>query len=204
MDNEKKESLIYETTLRQLERMRAMQYAYHNKFFFWITLNFALLVWLYAGTDSRGLWVIPFVVVSAGVQAAFYLHFCDFARIHAAALEAKINESLGRRVLMGAELEADYFYPLPEPKVAGFIPSAPGNFFSAYTVHWTVLWAGLFLGSVWQGFAGSISPAAVWWALAAVSWAGINFIYVAWYFLRSGATDRVADALKDKLHQPLE
>jgi hypothetical protein len=204
MDPDKREALIYDASMRQLERMRAMQYAYHNKFFFWITLNFVLLVWLYAGTGGRGLLVIPFLVVTAGVQAAFYLHFCDFARLHAAALEKKINELLQRRVLMGAELEGMYFYPLPEPKVAGFIPSAPLNFFSGYTLHWCLLWVGLFLISVWQGYASMASPLMLVWVLAAVGWAVLNFGYVAWYFLRSGATDDVAERLEEKLHGPLE
>lgn len=203
MNEEKRQELIYDATMRQLERMRGMQYAYHNKFFFWIILNFALLVWLLAGTGGRGLMVIPFLVVTAGVQAAFYLHFCDFARLHAAALEAKINGLLQRRVLMGAELESMYFYPVPEPKVAGFIPSAPLNFFSGYTVHWCALWAGLFLVSLWEGFRSSASVGMVLWAVAAVVWAMANAGYVAWYFMRSGATDDVAERLEKDLHGPL-
>lgn len=203
MNHDQRQQWIYDATMRQLERMRAMQYAYHNKFFFWITLNAVLLVWLYAGTGGRGLLVIPFLVVTAGVQAAFYLHFCDFARLHAAALEDKINRLLQCRVLMAAELEGQYFYPLPEPKVAGFIPSAPRNFFSAYTAHWCVLWAVLFIGSLWQGFFNSASPGMVLWAVAAVIWAVMNFSYVAWYFMRSGATEDVAERLQEKLHQPL-
>jgi hypothetical protein len=204
MDNDKREALIYDATMRQLERMRGMQYAYHNKFFFWITLNFVVLIWLYTSTGGLGRLVIPFVVVTAGVQAAFYLHFCDFARLHAAALEKKLNQMLGRRVLMGTDLEQDYFYPLPEPKVAGFIPSAPLNFFSGYTLHWIILWAVLFLGSLWQGYAQAASPTAIVMAVLAVAWAALNAGYVAWYFLRSGDTEHMAARLEKHLHQPLE
>lgn len=204
MDPDKREALLYDTTLRQLERMRGMQYAYHNKFFFWITLNFVLLIWLQAGTGGRGLVVIPFLIVTAGVQAAFYLHFCDFARIHAAAMEKKLNQMLGRRALLGASLENDYFYPLPEPKIAGFVPAAPWTFFSAYTLHWVVLWAALFIASVWQAYAAAPTAGNVLAAVLAVGWAVVNFAYVAWYFLRSGATDDLADRLEKELHTPLE
>lgn len=204
MDNEKRDALIYDATLRQLERMRGMQYAYHNKFFFWITLNFVLLVGLQVAGGVRGQMVIPFLVVTAGVQAAFYLHFCDFARIHAAALEKKLNRILGARVLMGASLENDYFYPLPGPKLAGFVPAAPLNFFSAYTLHWVVLWGALFIGSVWQVWAQTGPGGGLLAAVPAVGWAVVNFSYIAWYFLCSGSTDDLAARLDKELHAPLE
>lgn len=204
MDIPGKEQGICEATMQQLGRMRAMQYAYHRKFFAWIALVFVLLVALVVFGGDRGLWLVPFVVVTAGVQAAFFLHFCDFARVHAQALEAKINTLLGTRVLMGAELEADYFYPLPAARIAGFVPSDPLSFFSVYTLHWCALWAAAFAGSLWAVLARGDSPDT--WVLAglAVAWAAINGGYVAWYFLRGKATRRMAAQLGERLHRQLD
>lgn len=201
MDVSGKEQGVIEATMQQLGRMRAMQYAYHRKFFTWMTLVFVLLVVLVVFGGDRGLCLVPFVVVTAGVQAAFFLHFCDFARVHAQALEEKINALLGTRVLMGAELEADYFYPLPAARIAGFTPSDPWSFFSAYTLHWCVLWAAAFVGSLWAILAREGSPDH--WAVAglAVVWGAINGGYVAWYFLRGKATRRMAAQLRERLHR---
>jgi hypothetical protein len=204
MDALEKERWVYESTRRQLERMRSMQYAYHQKFFHWIVLIFSLLVLLLVfGGGAAVLW-IPFVVVTAGVQAAFYLHFCDFARIHAAALEKKINGLLGMRVHLGAELESGYFYPLPAPKVAGFVPGDPFSFFSFYTLHWSLLWTAGFFGSLWAGWEyGLVVEWGTWTALA-VGWALLNGGYVAWYFLSGNSTRRMAAQLEERLHGPLE
>jgi hypothetical protein len=204
MEAREMERWVYESTQRQLERMRSMQYAYHRKFFSWIVLIFGLLVLLLVfGGRSSFLW-IPFIVVTAGVQAAFYLHFCDFARIHAAALEEKINGLLGKRVHMGAELESAYFYPLPAPKVAGFIPSDPLSFFSFYTLHWSILWTAGFFGSLWAGWNEGPWAGREVWAALAVGWALFNGGYVAWYFLSGNSTRRMAAQLEERLHGPLE
>lgn len=204
MDIPAKEKGVFEATMQQLGRMRAMQYAYHRKFFAWMALVFVLLVVLFLFGGDRGLCLMPFVVVTAGVQAAFFLHFCDFARVHAQALEGKLNALLGTRVLMGAELEADYFYPLPAARIAGFVPSDPGSFFSVYTLHWCALWAAAFAGSLWAILARVGSPDK--WVLAglAVVWAAANGGYVAWYFLRGKATRCMVAQLGERLHGQLD
>lgn len=203
MEPHEKDARIYDATLRQLERMRAMQYAYHQKFFAWITLTFGVLVVLLVFGGRWAFPWIPFIVVTAGVQAAFYLHFCDFARIHAAALEEKINGMLGYRVHLGSELESVYFYPLPAPKVAGFIPSDPFSFFSFYTLHWSVLWTAAFVGSLWVGWrSGGFAGSPVWLA-GTLAWAVLNGGYVAGYFLRGRAAARMKTILEERLHQPL-
>ncbi|MDX6766385.1 MAG: hypothetical protein SFU85_06305 [Candidatus Methylacidiphilales bacterium] len=196
MEAIERERLEGEVALRQLERMRSMQYAYHQKFFSWITLVFVLLAALWVFGGSAGLWLMPFVVVTAGVQAAFYLHFCDFARVHAAAFERRINGLLGERVLRGSELESDYFYPLPAPKVAGFVPSRPFSFFSVYTLHWCVLWAGVFTVSLYRLWAGQPGPWTRVVVGVALVWAVANAGYVAWFFLRGDSVRRMARSLE--------
>lgn len=88
MDTETRERLIYDAALRQLERMRSMQYAYHQKFFQWILLTLVLILFLVFLPGHAGFYVLPFLVVTCGMQAAFYLHFCDFARTPSRHLEA--------------------------------------------------------------------------------------------------------------------
>lgn len=191
--------LIYEAAMRQLERMRAMQYAYHGKFFTWLGLVLVVILALVLWTGGAGWLFIPFVVVTAGVQASFYLHFCDFARTHAARLEAKLNEWLGVRVLLGGEIERLYFYDDREPKVSGFLPTTPGRFFSVFTLHWTMLWAVLF----GVGLTLSARVMEPFWAMCyvvgALGWAGINFGFIAWYFWGGRDEKAVADYLDREL-----
>lgn len=203
-DFDPKERLVYDATLRQLERMRSMQYAYHQKFFAWILgsglVFLVLLLWPapYAGA------LVPFLVVTAGMQAAFYLHFCDFARVHARHLEDKLNVMLGRRVLLAAELEQIYFYPMDEPKLAGLLPGHPLRFFSMFTLHWLVVW----VAAAFFGFMKSWEFLAVhgWtggWLAAAIVWAGLNVAYLAWFFLGRRYEARIDRHLGTQLYRSL-
>jgi hypothetical protein len=172
-----------ELTMRQLERMRSMQYAYHAKFFQWmiIILVIAIVLLLFGGSTGRLL--LPFVVVTGGVMASFYLHFCDFARLHASVLERKINRLLGRDVLIGHRIESLYFYPLDEPKLSGFVPSRPWSFFSFFTLHWTFLWLALWTLGAWSSWQ-ILSDSAAWvYFTLLLLWSAGNTAYLAWYFL---------------------
>lgn len=189
--------LAYDAAMRQLERMRSMQYAYHQKFFSWIGFTLILLLALALWPGGLGWFFIPFLVISAGVQASFYLHFCDFARTHARLLETKLNHWLGARILMGAEIEALYFYDEKEPKISGFLPTTPGRFFSAFTLHWMMVWTVLFaLGATFAFRA--LDP---FWALAyllgVLAWATANFGFIAWYFW-NGRDEKAIDRLLDR------
>ena len=114
--------------MEQLRRMREMQYAYHKKFFhglyFFLVLVIACLLW----DSPLSLALVPFLVITAGTQSCFYLHFVDFARLHARHLEKKLNQTLGKATLVGSEIEDAYFYPIDAPKIGGFVPSAPLRF----------------------------------------------------------------------------
>jgi len=108
--------------MEQLRRMREMQYAYHKKFFhglyFFLVLVIACLLW-----DSPfSLALAPFLVITAGTQSCFYLHFVDFARLHARHLEKQLNRAFGNSTLVGSEIEDAYFYPMDASKIGGFVP----------------------------------------------------------------------------------
>ena len=129
--------------MEQLRRLREMQYAYHKKFFhglyFFLVLVIACLLW----DSPLSLALVPFLVITAGTQSCFYLHFVGFARLHARHLEKQLNRMLGKNTFLGSEIENLYFYTIDAPKIGGFVPSAPFRFFSFFTLHWVILWLGL-------------------------------------------------------------
>jgi hypothetical protein len=167
--------------MEQLRRMREMQYAYHRKFFhglyFFLVLVIGCLLW-----DSPvSLALVPLLVITAGTQSCFYLHFVDFARIHARAMEDRLNKTLGKGTLVGSEIEDLYFYPIDATKIGGFIPTAPLRFFSFFTLHWVVLWLGLAVFALWR-LLPMMGPCGKHYLILLGFWAILNFIYLAWFF----------------------
>jgi hypothetical protein len=140
----------YDALTRQLERMRAMQYAYHRKFFGLLLISSLAMIGLLA-VERTWAWItVCLGLVTTGVTAAFFLHFCDFARSHARALEARLNRLLGERTLIASELESDFFYPHGGGRLAGFVLSGEQTFFSGFTAHFCVVWAGATAWSLWN------------------------------------------------------
>ena len=172
--------------LEQLRRMRKMQYAYHKKFFhglyFFLVLVIACLLW----DSPLSLALAPFLVISAGTQSCFYLHFVDFARLHARHLETRLNKVLGKGTLVGSEIEDTYFYPIDAPKIGGFVPSAPFRFFSFFTLHWVLLWVGLAGFALWRLLPAMGACGRDYLVLVAL-WGGLNVVYLAWFFFRRQA-----------------
>lgn len=168
----------------QLRRMREMQYAYHKKFFhglyFFLVVVIGCLLW-----DSPvSLALVPLLVITAGTQSCFYLHFVDFARIHARFVEGRLNKALGKSTLIGFEIEDLYFYPIDAPKIGGFVPTAPLRFFSFFTLHWVILWLGLAAFALWRllpmmGLCGKH------YLILIALWAALNFIYLTLFFGKS-------------------
>ena len=189
--------LEYDALTRQLERMRAMQYAYNRKFFGLLLLSTLTSLGLIFWGRWTGLLVVCFGLVSTGVSASFFLHFCDFARVHARAIEARINVLLGTRALVASELEADYFYPHASVKISGFSLERPGSFFSVYTLHFCAIWGSLVLWCA-AGLWDQLAPG-TWflWAFLWAGWCGVNTAYLGWWFGRSGAEARMARHLAE-------
>jgi len=167
--------------MEQLRRMREMQYAYHRKFFhglyFFLILVVACLLW----NSPLSLALVSFLVITAGTQSCFYLHFVDFARLHARHLEKQLNQALGKGSFLGSEIEDLYFYPIDAPKIGGFVPSAPLRFFSFFTFHWVVLWLGLATFALWR-LLPAMGPCSRDYLLGLAVWGGLNLAYLAWFF----------------------
>jgi len=176
-----KEDLKIQAWMEQLRRMREMQYAYHKKFFhglyFFLVLVIACLLW-----DSPiSLALVPPLVITAGTQSCFYLHFVDFARIHARFVEGRLNKALGKGTLVGSEIEDLYFYPIDTPKIGGFVPTAPLRFFSFFTLHWVMLWLGLAAFALWR-LLPMMGPCGRHYLQLLAAWGGLHLAYLAWYF----------------------
>ena len=177
-----KEDLRIQAWMEQLRRMREMQYAYHKKFFhglyFFLILVIACLLW----DNPVSLALVPFLVITAGTQSCFYLHFVDFARLHARYLEAKLNRALGKGTLVGSEIEDLYFYPVDAPKIGGFVPSAPLRFFSFITFHWVLLWLGLAAFALWR-LLPRMEPCGRDYLTLLLVWGGLHVAYLGWFFI---------------------
>jgi len=176
-----KGELKIQAWMEQLRRMREMQYAYHKKFFhglyFFLVLVIACLLW----DSPLSLALVPFLVITAGTQSCFYLHFVDFARLHARYLEQQLNQALGKNTYIGSAIEDPYFYPIDAPKIGGFVPSAPLRFFSFFTLHWVILWLGLAAFALWR-LLPAMGSCGREYLFLLVAWAGLNFTYLAWFF----------------------
>ncbi len=167
----------------QLRRMREMQYAYHKKFFHGLYLFLVLVIGCLIWDGPVSLALVPLLVITAGTQSCFYLHFVDFARIHARFVEGRLNKDLGKGTLIGSEIEDLYFFPIDAPKIGGFVPSAPLRFFSFFTLHWVILWLGLAAFALWR-LLPMMGPCGNHYLILLCFWGGLNFVYLVWFFIK--------------------
>jgi hypothetical protein len=169
--------------MEQLRRMREMQYAYHKKFFHGLYLFLVLVIGCLLWDSPISLALIPPLVITAGTQSCFYLHFVDFARIHARFVEGRLNKALGKGTLVGSEIEDLYFYPIDVQKIGGFVPTAPLRFFSFYTLHWVALWLGLAAFALCR-LLPMMGPCGRSYLVLVALWGGLNLAYLSWFFSR--------------------
>lgn len=176
-----KDELRIHAWLEQLRRMREMQYAYHKKFFHGLYFFLALVIVCLLWDGPLSLALVPLLVITAGTQSCFYLHFVDFSRLHARHLEKRLNGALGKNTLLGAEIEELYFHPIDTPKFGGFVPSAPLRFFSFFTLHWVLIWLGLAAFALWK-LAPWMGVCGRNYYLLLAAWTGLHVAYLAWFF----------------------
>jgi hypothetical protein len=179
----------------QLRRMREMQYAYHKKFFHGLYLFLVLVIGCLLWESPISLALVPLLVITAGTQSCFYLHFVDFARIHARFVEGRLNKALGKSMLVGSEIEDLYFYPIDTPKIGGFVPSTPLRFFSFFTFHWVALWLGLAAFALWR-LLPMMGPCGKHYLILLGVWGGINFVYLVWFFIKGRDREAMHSFLK--------
>lgn len=93
---------------------------YHGLFFKDVRFALVVVVTMFGvgfwGVEEMFL-LIPFVCIWAASQTAFDASYLIMARHYARALEAYLNNSSADGVLVAAELERAYLFPLDAPKV---------------------------------------------------------------------------------------
>lgn len=129
----------------QLARMRGMTGLYHRRFFFDIQFGVVVVLGLGAAgfaIDRRMFLAIPFVALLGAAQTAFDASYLIFARQYAARLERYLNAGLGERVLVAADLEATYLFPLDVTKVVTLRFGRDFTWFGFMTAFYTLLGIG--------------------------------------------------------------
>ncbi len=172
----------------QLVRMRGMTAMYHRRFFLDVNITtvlvLALLVVGWFGAEPAFL-VVPVVALMGAMQTAFDASYLIFARWYAMYLERYLNERLGERIHVAAEMEAAYLFPLGSPKIVTIPVGGGFTWFSFVTVFYTVLGAFAYLFGLILGW-GTLVDAPVGVAvLYAVGLFGITFaafVVGVWWF----------------------
>lgn len=179
----------------QLARMRGMTRYYHKRFFSDIRFTTAASLALFA----IGFWevpaaflLIPPLALLGAAQTAFDASYLIFARHYAARLERYLNGSAQERVLVAAELEDRYLFPLHERKV---VTAAFGSGFTWFGFM-TLLYTGAGIAAFAFGLALGwevLETAGAPWALAYLGTLGVALIAVLgvgfWWFV-SGTGER--------------
>lgn len=176
----------------QLRRMRGMTRYYHGRFFADVR-NTSLLVLIlfvlgWAGIDEAFL-LVPVVALLGGNQTAFDASYLHFARHYARVLESDLNAAVRKRVLVAADLEDRYLYPLDATKIvtahlgSGFswfgwmtilyTLSGVLAFFAGLAMGWPVLveagssWIVFYVGAIGMLTLGSLTVGG-WWFVGGV------------------------------------
>lgn len=172
-----------------------MQYAYNRKFFvLLLASSAAVLVTFHLGSPSLLALVGP-GLVTTGMTASFFLHQCDFARVHARAMERRINRLLGGRVLIASELEAEYFYPHATPKLSGVTWEGRWTLFNWFTLHFTAAWAALSALALWRLHQAWEPEPFLFYVLGLGAWAAANVWILARWFGTAHAERRMQEQL---------
>ncbi len=186
----------------QLGRMRGMTRYYHERFFSDIRLQVVLTVALFA----VGFWqvegafvLIPVVALYGAVQTAFDASYLIFARQYAARLEGYINGRLEDPVLVAAELERRYLFPLDDTKVVTAAFGSGFSYFGFVTLFFTALGAltylfGLILGLDFLDRAGDAWTVAY---LSALFSSTLAALLVGWWWFVQGEGERRLRSILD-------
>ncbi|MDH3307879.1 MAG: hypothetical protein OEO77_10215 [Acidimicrobiia bacterium] len=186
----------------QLRRMRAMNGKYHERFFgdvrFALALVIALFVIGWWGINEAFL-LVPFVALWGACQTAFDASYLIFSRQYAARLEGWLNSEGGADgVLVAAELEATYLFPLDTGKIVTVPISGQFSWFSFMTLFITLsgvvaTGAGLWLGAPVLEAGSALGRLAYWLAYGGL--AGSALVAGGWWFVGGVGERRLAAVL---------
>ena len=193
----------------QLSRMRGMTAMYHRRFFLDVNLATVLILVLFVvgwwGVEQAFL-LVPVVALIGAVQTAFDSSYLVFARWYASYLERYLNERVGERIHVAAELEDAYLFELGAPKIVT-IPIGGGfTWFSYVTVFYTVIGAfaylfGLVLG--WDTLMAAPLPIILLYSLGLYGMTIASLLVGIWWFVGGEGERRLQRVLEDRFGVPL-
>lgn len=180
-----------------------MHYGYYDQFFRFSNLSATWVIALFVTAVYPPLaltaLLLPFVLIYVGYHSAYLLHYNLFARIYATALEERINGMIGEEILVAHKMEDVYFYPTPGPKFVTWAWSRGVTFIGFATINFFIL-GGLGFAMSWYRawqlttlYADRFLPLHFYHP-ALILWAGINFIYLAAFFI-GGKPERTIDRI---------
>lgn len=126
----------------QLGRMRGMTRYYHERFFADIRLQVVatLVLFVIGFWEVEGAFLlVPVVALYGAVQTAFDASYLIFARQYAARLEDFINDRVDTPMLVAAELERQYLFPLDDRKIVTAAFGQSFSYFGFVTLFFTAL-----------------------------------------------------------------
>ena len=190
----------------QLERMRGMNYGYYVQFFqathlFTVLTLANIAVSLYAPFRAAIL-LLPFFIVYAGFFCAYLLTYNLFARIYSTALEKRINEAVGAKLLVAHEIEDAYLYRTPAPKFVAIDLGRPYTFIGASTVSFTFGGMVLYLFAAYRAYQllpqldAHFPPFGVYWPLLAF-WTLGHLAYLVWFYVGGKPEKTIAKIVSD-------
>jgi hypothetical protein len=183
------DALELQLLAEQLGRMRGMLFGYSDLFFRrirdWAIVSIALLVVGSTGAFPVAVAFVPFLVPFAFLETGYLFFYTVFARRYAERLERRINELVGRDVLVAHRLEMAYFYSPDAPKVAALSLARPLGMMSVATLGYSagagLLWIAGFVGLL--GFTDANHGLTDGLPVAAAAWTGLIAAYLVWSFL---------------------
>jgi len=188
----------------QLSRMRGMTAMYHRRFFLDVNLTTVLILVLFVvgwwGVEQAFL-LVPVVALIGAVQTAFDSSYLVFARWYAAYLERYLNERVGERIHVAAELEDAYLFELGAPKIVT-IPIGGGfTWFSYVTIFYTVVGAfaylfGLVLG--WDTLMAAPLPVILLYSLGLYGMTIASLLVGIWWFVGGKGERRLQRVLEGR------
>lgn len=193
----------------QLSRMRGMTAMYHRRFFLDVNLTTVLILVLFVigwwGVEQAFL-LVPVVALIGAVQTAFDSSYLVFARWYASYLERYLNQRVGERIHVAAELEDAYLFQLGTPKIVT-IPLGGGfTWFSYVTIFYTVIGAfaylfGLVLG--WDTLMAAPLPVILLYSLGLYGMTIASLLVGIWWFVGGNGERRLQRVLEARFGVPL-
>jgi hypothetical protein len=189
---------------QQLGRMRGMTRYYHEQFFSdvrYSTLATAALLLVGWWQVPEAFLLVPLVALIGAAQTAFDASYLIFARQYAARLEQRINADLGDDVLVAAELEATYLFPLDERKIVTARFGADFTWFGFMTLFYTAIGIGSYVFGAALALPVLRDHDPLWGVAYTIVLVGLtlaSLIIGSWWFVEGEGERRLATVLDDK------